>query len=67
MKISASAPPPAPVIPPDPQLEDIKQQAEEDKKNAMTERMQAATQNLLLRYGARTALSGTGIGSPLSL
>jgi hypothetical protein len=55
------------VIPPDPQLEEIKQQAEEDKKNAMTERMQAATQNLLLRYGARTALSGTGVGSPLSL
>lgn len=53
--------PQAPVVQPvqpDPALEAIKAQAAEDDKQAIQNRTTQRTNDLLLRYGARSALSG---------
>lgn len=58
----APTPPP---IQPDPALEAIKAQATQDAQNAQTTRTQQRTTDLLLRYGARQAFAGAGLGAPL--
>lgn len=60
MNFSAPTPPSPPPPPPDPALEQIRRQAEEDKTNALQQRVTTRTNDLLLRYGARAAFSGAG-------
>jgi len=52
-------PPVVQQVAPDPNLEAIKLQAAEDDKQAIQNRTTQRTNDLLLRYGARSAFSGT--------
>lgn len=61
MKISAPSPPQPQPLPPDPAMEAVKKQAEEDKASALQERVSARTNDLLLRYGGRAAF-GSRLG-----
>lgn len=47
--------------PPDPQLEALKAQADEDRIAAMQQTAGQKTSDLLLRYGARAAFAGSNV------
>lgn len=65
--MNKSPPPMQAIAPPrDPALDAIKAQAETDKLDAITQRVSQRTQDLMLRFGARTALSGASVASPLT-
>lgn len=53
------------VPPPDPALQQIKQQATTDQLDAVQARVQGRNTDLLLRYGTRAALSGAKVGTPM--
>lgn len=61
----AKAPPTPAAPPPDPAVEAVKAQAETDKLDAIQQRATSRTTDLLLRFGARSALSGAGGTQPL--
>jgi hypothetical protein len=62
MKMSAPSPPPMPAVPPpDPQFEAIKAQAAEEKLQGIQDRTIQRNNDLLLRYGARTALGSVSM------
>lgn len=64
--VTKTAPVPTPVAPPpDPAVEAIKAQAEADKLNAIQDRTAQRTTDLMLRFGARSAL-GARVTTPYS-
>lgn len=52
--------------PKNPLFDQLSQQAEEDKKLAMTNRAQMDTASIMSRYGQRLALAGTSGTAPLA-
>lgn len=59
--------PQAPTPPRDPALDALKEQSRQDNIKAISQSLDQETNSLLVRYGARVALSGSNIGSPLRL